>query len=78
MSNEYISSFLGISIRQVSRVITELKEVGWIEETAFDGRKRFLKSNMKIDFSTGTAGMTKMSRQHRRKCPTYKTNYKAN
>ena len=61
MSNEYISNFLGISIRQVTRIITELKNIGWIEETSFDGRKRFLRSRMKIDFNSGSAELTKAS-----------------
>lgn len=68
MSNEYISKFLGISIRQVTRMITELKNIGWIEETAFDGRKRFLRSKMKVDFS-GIAELTKSSNQHRNESP---------
>lgn len=65
MSNSYISTFLGISTRQVSRIISELKNIGWIEETAFDGRKRYLKSKIRIDFNTGISELTKTSRPHR-------------
>lgn len=65
MSNKYIASFLHISERQVSRYISELKTVGWIEGTAFDGRKRYLKSLLCFSFKTGKPVKTKMSRQHR-------------
>lgn len=46
-SNAYLSKFLGISERQVSENIKKLKTLGYIEETAFDGRKRYLKSCLK-------------------------------
>jgi len=60
-SNEYISNFLGVSPRQVTRIISKLKELGWISETSFDGRKRYLKSNLVINFQTGEVEKTKMS-----------------
>src|SRR5690606_16383295 len=44
MSNRHMASFLHISERQVSRYISALKGLGWIEETAFNGRRRFLSS----------------------------------
>jgi len=69
MSNEHISKFLGISIRQVTRLITELKHVGWVEETSFDGRKRYLKSKMRIDFNSGNAELTATAIQHRNTSP---------
>lgn len=53
MSNKYMASFLHISERQVSRYISELKEKGWIEETAFDGRKRYLRSLLYFGSMTG-------------------------
>lgn len=43
-SNEYLADFLGVSVRQVQIHIKKLKEIGWIEQTGFDGRKRYLKS----------------------------------
>ena len=52
MSNKYIASFLNISKRQVSRYITELKTIGWIEEISFDGRKRYLRSALEFNFRT--------------------------
>jgi biotin operon repressor len=69
MSNEYMAEFLGISIRQVSRNITTLKKIGWIEETAFDGRKRYLKSCMRIDFNSGEAELTMPSNQNSKLSP---------
>ncbi|MEP3210895.1 MAG: helix-turn-helix domain-containing protein [Maribacter sp.] len=68
MSNEYMAKFLQISERQVSRYLTQLKEIGWIEEYGFDGRKRYLRSCMIINFTTGEAAMTQASIQPRQKC----------
>lgn len=64
MSNSYISSFLKISERQVSRYISELKALEWIEETSFDGRKRYLRSRLRFSFQTVDADLTILSRQH--------------
>ncbi|MFT5736865.1 MAG: hypothetical protein ACI9SG_001210 [Maribacter sp.] len=64
MSNKYISTFLKISERQVSRYVTELKTVGWITEISFDGRRRFLKSTLEFSFRKGEPATTKVSRQH--------------
>lgn len=69
MSNQYISSFLSISERQVTRYISELKAIGWIEEVAFDGRKRYLRSLLQFSFRTGDTDLTKVSRQHRQFLP---------
>ncbi len=66
MSNKYISSFLKISERQVSRYISELKALGWIEEVSFDGRKRYLRSMLQFSFRTVDSDLTILSRQHRK------------
>ena len=66
MSNKYISSFLRISERQVSRYISELKALGWIEEVSFDGRKRYLRSVLQFSFRTVDSDSTILSRQHRK------------
>ena len=66
MSNKYISSFLKISERQVSRYISELKTLGWIEEVSFDGRKRYLRSMLQFSFRTVDSDLTILSRQHRK------------
>jgi hypothetical protein len=63
MSNKHIASFLHISERQVTRYISELKTLGWIEETAFNGRRRYLTSLLRFNVKTGGPGRTKMSGQ---------------
>lgn len=63
MSNGYISTLLNISKRQVSRYISELKTIGWIEETAFDGRKRYLRSALRFSFRAVDPDRTILSRQ---------------
>lgn len=68
MSNRYISSFLKISERQVSRYISELRALGWIEEASFDGRKRYLKSRLRFSFRTVDPARTKVSGQHGQFC----------
>jgi len=55
MSNEHIASFLKISERQVKAHISKLMSMGWIEQTGFDGRKRYLKSTMRFIPSMGRA-----------------------
>ena len=70
MSNKYISSFLKISERQVSRYISELKALEWIEETSFDGRKRYLRSRLRFSFQTVDADLTILSRQRGKFCRT--------
>lgn len=70
MSNKYIASFLNISERQVSRYVSELKAVGWIEEVGFDGRKRYLKSVLQFSFRTVKPDKTIVSSQKRHSLPT--------
>lgn len=43
-SNEWFAERLGISERQVQRVLSGLKEAGYVEQTSFDGRKRRLQA----------------------------------
>jgi hypothetical protein len=63
MSNKYIASFLHISERQVTRYISQLKSLGWIEETSFNGRKRYLRSLLHLEFDTGDPDLTILSRE---------------
>ncbi|WP_149304446.1 helix-turn-helix domain-containing protein [Pareuzebyella sediminis] len=69
MSNKYIASFLHISERQVTRYISELKSMGWIAETSFNGRKRYLKSLLHFGPETDNPAPTKVSGQPRLNCP---------
>jgi hypothetical protein len=68
MSNKYIASFLHISERQVSRYISELKSLGWIEETSFNGRKRYLRSLLRFGSGTGDPAPTMVSGLPGQKC----------
>lgn len=43
-SNEYLAEFIGCSVPQITRYLVELKDAGWIEQSGFDGRKRYLRS----------------------------------
>src|SRR5690606_25703923 len=65
MSNKHMASFLNISERQVSRYISELKRLGWIEETAFNGRRRHLKSLLHLGVGSARSGRTERSGLHR-------------
>lgn len=68
MSNRHMATILNISHRQVSRYISELKALGWIEEESFDGRKRYLRSLLRFDDKPVRAATTKMSMQDGQKC----------
>lgn len=45
--NEYFSNFLGINETNTSAAINKLIKLGYVTKTGFDGRKRYLKSNLK-------------------------------
>lgn len=45
-SNEYLASFCGCSDRKISQSISHLKEIGYIEQKSFDGRRRVLWSRL--------------------------------
>ena len=45
-SNEYLASFCGCSDRKISQSISHLKEIGYIEQKSFDGRRRALWSRL--------------------------------
>ena len=68
MSNKYIASFLQISERQVTRYISLLKSVGWIAETSFNGRRRYLKSLLRFEPRTVDPAPTRVSGQPGHKC----------
>lgn len=42
-SNRYFGEVLGLKMDTVSRLITSLKKLGLLEQTGFDGRRRFLR-----------------------------------
>lgn len=45
-SNEYLAEFCGCSDRKISSSLKKLKELGYIEQKGFDGRKRTLWSRL--------------------------------
>ncbi|XDD48586.1 helix-turn-helix domain-containing protein (plasmid) [Leptospira sp. WS39.C2] len=51
-SNRYFSEILGLKADTISRIITSLKKLGILEQTGFDGRRRFLKPILKIQSDT--------------------------
>jgi len=59
-SNDYLGRLMGIKPKSISRSITRLKNLGYITQINFDGRKRILKINP--DYA-------KMWRQTTQKCP---------
>ena len=47
-SNEYFANFFDCQPNTITRGISKLKELGYVSEVGFDGRKRYLKSNLKV------------------------------
>ena len=45
-TNEYLADFCGCSDRKISASLTKLKQLGYIEQLSFDGRKRTLWSRL--------------------------------
>ena len=45
-SNDYLSTFCGCSDRKISQSLTKLKQLGYIEQKAFNGRQRILWSRL--------------------------------
>ena len=46
ISDGYFAQFVGVSIRSVRNALRQLEEQGLIENSGFDGRKRYLKSTL--------------------------------
>lgn len=45
-SNEYIAALLGVSVRSVPRIVSNVIDKGYVTLQKFDGRRRFLESNL--------------------------------
>lgn len=56
-SNKYLSEKLGITERSTIRCITDLKNKGYLVQTKFDGRTRFLRSTLSTVY--GLSGQTR-------------------
>ena len=46
ISNEYIAELLGVTDRCARKYLSHLKEVGYLREVRFDGRKRYVESTI--------------------------------
>ena len=51
ISDEYVADLLGVSERTARTMLSNLVAKGYVRKTRFDGRRRFLKSNMCIAFA---------------------------
>lgn len=70
-SNQYIADFCKCSESKVSKTISTLKKQGYIYVQNFDGRKRYIKSNIKYckaDEQKMTSGIVKNAIPHSKKC----------
>lgn len=65
--NQYLSEFCQCSDRKVTDAISKLKELGYIEQSSFDGRNRILRSRLE-----------KSARQTRKFCEADKKNLQEN
>lgn len=52
-SNKYFAEFLDVTERRIQQCLNHLKELGYIEQIGFDGRKRTLQSKLSPKLSTG-------------------------
>lgn len=46
ISNEYISKLLGVTETSANKILSSLISKGYVVKTKFDGRKRYIKTNM--------------------------------
>lgn len=70
-SNQYIADFCKCSESKVSKTISTLKKQGYIYVQNFDGRKRYIKSNIKYckaDEQKMTSGIVKNAIPYSKKC----------
>jgi biotin operon repressor len=51
ISNEYISKLLGVSETSANKILSSLIKKGYVIKTAFDGRRRFVKSALTININ---------------------------
>ncbi|TGL23033.1 DNA-binding protein [Leptospira yanagawae] len=62
-SNEHFANLLGLKPDTVSRMISRLKKKGFVIQTGFDGRRRFLSLGSALDESTKQTGETVINSQ---------------
>lgn len=59
--NEHFAKFFGITTVRVSQIIKRLKDLEYVQEVSFDGRKRILKTSFKIYFKAELNGNLKQT-----------------
>lgn len=69
-SNEYIAELLGVSERYASKCLSNLIDAGYVNVVRFDGRKRYVESELKFQ-----AGWNKSSMQGGTNVPHTNNNY---
>lgn len=67
ISDEHIADLLGTSVRNASRMVSNLIQKGYIERSRYDGRQRFLRSLIRYD-KIGESDTTKLASQTRQEC----------
>lgn len=73
-SNEWIAKRLGVSEAQGRRYLSHLIDLGLVVVERFDGRHRYISSDLSRVLKNEQADCAKMSRQSAQKCaPTYNT-----
>ncbi len=61
-SNEYLAEFVGCTRRTAIRAIVKLRQLGYIEQVRFDGRKRYLRTCFDPSLLTQQSGQKRHSR----------------
>lgn len=78
-SNKYLAEFCQCSENKVSKTISKLTELGYIEIIGFDGRHRAIKSKINnTDTQKVKGSLTKSKRQDSKKCEADTQKVKAN
>ncbi|TGM41718.1 DNA-binding protein [Leptospira biflexa] len=62
-SNEHFANLLGLKPDTVSRIISRLKKRGFVVQTGFDGRRRFLSLGSALDEITKQINETVVNKQ---------------
>jgi DNA-binding MarR family transcriptional regulator len=75
VSNQHLADFAGINVTQVSRHVSKLIELGWIEQTGFDGRKRYLRSTLTMEFKAALYSNTRQPCTQIQGSPVLKANH---
>jgi len=60
-SNEWLANRCGITARNVQKALVNLKELGLVEQTKFDGRKRWMKTHIRTYSRDVVADIPNMS-----------------